>query len=419
MTKMLAILIVMLFSTAALAQQRVPVKNVAVIETQIDERSGAESEINRAEVGLITNEIRREAVDNLPRGRFNVMTSETVQSMGAAVLEECAEENCVIALGSKIGADYIVRGIISKFRDNFAITIEMYETEYGMLVATAAPVRTTNLEELLEKTPAVCVAMYKGFLDALDGPAAQQATPEPVPVLAPDTVVAAPEPVPQPVQPPPQAVSAEAEAKSAKTASKNRMSAGAGISYASNFGGGLTWANSPVEQISMPYNTFGAYLFFDVIYAEILVGYNAGSGKWNSPNASDVRTLPVLDRSILNVSVLVKYPMESGTITKYPLLGIDYEHPLSGNLKFAGGLAGETVSKVEDLAALWIKFGGGVDMGLGSNVYVRAALLYGVRTTSALEDKYVKAVKNNLGHHDVEANIGHGMTARLGIGYKF
>ena len=100
------LIFIMLLSAAAFAQ-RVPVRNVAVVETQIDERSGAASEINKAEVGVITNEIRREAVKNLPRARFNVMTSETVQAMGAAVLEECAEENCVIALGSKIGADYI------------------------------------------------------------------------------------------------------------------------------------------------------------------------------------------------------------------------------------------------------------------------------------------------------------------------
>jgi len=32
------------------------------------------------------------------------MTAETVQSLGGVVLEECSGENCVIILGSKIGA---------------------------------------------------------------------------------------------------------------------------------------------------------------------------------------------------------------------------------------------------------------------------------------------------------------------------
>jgi hypothetical protein len=198
-----------------------------------------------------------------------------------------------------------------------------------------------------------------------------------------------------------------------------RLSAGAGLAFSANFGGGLTWANPPVEQIAMPYNATGVHLFFDVMYAEILVGYSAGSGRWKSPNASDVRTLPVLERSVLNLGVFAKYPIEAGTITMFPLLGFDYNHPLSGNLKFAGGLAGETASRVDDLAELWIRGGGGVDMGLGGGAYVRASLLYGVRASSALEDNYVTAVKNNLGRHDVETNTGHGFTARVGVGYRF
>jgi len=191
--KKTALILALLFCTvtAAFAQnQRIPVKNVAVIETQIDERSGAAKDINKAEVGVITNAIRRQAVNNLPRGRFNVMTAETVQSMGAAVLEDCAEENCVIALGSKIGADYIVRGIISKFARNLTVSVEMYETEYGMLVATADEVRTASLDELLEKTTVACAAMYKKFLETSSAPAAPAvATPAPqiasTPVTAP------------------------------------------------------------------------------------------------------------------------------------------------------------------------------------------------------------------------------------------
>jgi len=173
--KRLTLFLIMLLTSAAIAQgPKTPIKNVAVVETQIDERSGVANEINRAEVGVITDEIRREAVNNLPRARYSVMTSETVQSMGSAVLAECAEENCVIALGSKIGADYIVRGIISKFRDNFTLTVEMYETEYGMLVATASPLRMANLDELLEKSGPACVAMYKKFLEASSPAGAQQ-----------------------------------------------------------------------------------------------------------------------------------------------------------------------------------------------------------------------------------------------------
>jgi hypothetical protein len=89
------------------------VKYVAVVETDVDASSGASADLNPAEVREITAELRRQAAKNLPSGRYSVMTSETVQSMGGAVLEECADENCVITLGSKIGAGVfnIVRSI--------------------------------------------------------------------------------------------------------------------------------------------------------------------------------------------------------------------------------------------------------------------------------------------------------------------
>jgi hypothetical protein len=181
----------------AAGQQRVPVKNVAVVETELDAQSGAAGEISKAEVREITATLRREAVNYLPRGRYNVMTSETVQSMGGAVLEECAEENCIITLGSKIGADYIVRGIISKFQTRFSLTVELYETEYGNLVAVADAVRSGNLDELLEKSAAASADMYRKFVAA-----GTETTPELAP--APQTESAsAPEPRPEFVKPKP------------------------------------------------------------------------------------------------------------------------------------------------------------------------------------------------------------------------
>jgi len=141
------------------------VKYVAVVETEVDAQSGASAAMNPAEVRQITAELRRQAAENLPRDKYNVMTSETVQSMGGAVLEECADENCVITLGSKIGADYIVRGTISKFQTRFTLTAELYETENGTLVVASEPVRSENLGELLDKASAACANMYKKFAD--------------------------------------------------------------------------------------------------------------------------------------------------------------------------------------------------------------------------------------------------------------
>jgi len=139
------------------------VKYVAVVETDVDASSGASEELNPAEIRLITAELRRQATENLPSGRYSVMTSETVMSMGGAVLEECAEENCVIALGSKIGADYIVRGTISKFQTIFTLDIELYETDNGTLIASSEAIRSENLGELLNKAAVASANMYRKF----------------------------------------------------------------------------------------------------------------------------------------------------------------------------------------------------------------------------------------------------------------
>jgi TolB-like protein len=164
------------------------VKNVAVVETVVDEQSDAYKELTRAEVRQITAELRRVTVNNLPRDRFNVMTQETVQSQSGAVLERCAGENCVIKLGETIGAEYIVKGTISKFRTRFTLSVEMYETNNGNLVAALSdPVRSENVDELLEKTAAACAKMYKKFIS-------------PEVSSAPATIpTSAPVPIPEPI----------------------------------------------------------------------------------------------------------------------------------------------------------------------------------------------------------------------------
>ena len=154
--------IAVMTASAALAQM----KYVAVIETEVDAASGVSADLSAAEVRQITAELRREAVKNLPNGKYNIMTTETVYAQGSAVLEECAEENCVIALGSRIGADYIVRGIIRKFKTLLTLSVEIYETEDGNLVASSDPVRSENAAELLMKAGAACADMYKVFVNS-------------------------------------------------------------------------------------------------------------------------------------------------------------------------------------------------------------------------------------------------------------
>jgi len=137
------------------------VKYVAVVEGDIDEASGAAEKVSRSDIRLVTAEVRREAVKNLPSKNYVVMTSETIMAQGGAVLEACAGENCAVALGSKIGADYIVRATVSKLESKFTLQVEMYETNAGVLETSCDPVRSESIAELVAKAAEVCANMFK------------------------------------------------------------------------------------------------------------------------------------------------------------------------------------------------------------------------------------------------------------------
>ncbi|GBU22690.1 hypothetical protein R80B4_02602 [Fibrobacteres bacterium R8-0-B4] len=140
------------------------------------------------------------------------------------------------------------------------------------------------------------------------------------------------------------------------------------MSAAGGFGGGITWAENPVGQLTMPYYGISGYLFFDAIYAEAFVGYFSGSGKWASPNASKSGDLPELRRSAVNLGLFAKYPFEAGDFTAFPIIGIDYDLPLSADLDFADDKIDDPKVNADDLAALWVRFGAGFDFGFGGDV---------------------------------------------------
>jgi uncharacterized repeat protein (TIGR02543 family) len=428
-------------------------KYIAVVETDVDEHSGAAAELSRADVRLVTAELRREAVKNLPRGRFNVMTTETVYAQGTATLIECHEENCVIALGSKIGADFIVRGTISKMETRYTLSVEIYETEDGNLVASSDPVRSETIGGLVENAAAVCGEMYRTFAKAqtpvsysvtvnvnpIDGGAVYRnpnkelyesgesiaisvtpsagyvfagwsgaaegtANPLTLTVGGPITLMANFHRESVPAPPPPKP--------------KRRVSIGAGVLFASDFGGGVTLNSG---DIGMPSYVGGVELFFDVAYAAISIAYHQGGGRWTSSNNISLRELPYMDRKAVTVGVSAKYPnlIKTGlsiagmerSISLYPTLELCYELPLSGKLEYVsqpeylfdghGGYAEDA------LRSVWVKVGGGLDFDLSRSVYLRAEAQYGARTPNYFETD-----------NSEKPRLGHGLTVRGGVGFR-
>jgi hypothetical protein len=358
------------------------VKNVAVVETEIDAQSGASGELTSADARLVTAELRREAVKNLPRGRYNVMTSETVYAQGSAVLEECADENCVIVLGSAIGADFIVRGIISKVQTLFTLSVEIYETDNGNLVASSDPIRSESLGDLLEKARVTCGEMYKTFVESYIPP------PEPA-----------------------------AQEPSQQRKSGIDISVGAGGVMSLGFGGGVTWPDG--GRIKMPYSGGGAYLYLDASYTEMFFGYTSGNGRWESPNSADPENLPYMPRACINAGLFAKFPFTLyGGVKLFPLFGLDYEASISGKIKNPDGSeyifdGADDRPDANALSSLWFKAGAGIDFGMGKTMYLRSEFIYGVRAANTFESLCADRIQ------EVWAEFGQGFAVRIGIGAKF
>jgi len=354
------------------------IKYVAVVESDIDESSGASEKISRADVRLVTAELRREAVKNLPPKKYVIMTAETIIAQGGAVLEECADENCVITLGSKIGADYIVRGTVSKLESKFTLQVEMYETENGNLVASCDPIRSESIGELVDKAAAACANMFKTWLAAQSAP--------------------------------------DDAGGGAKRVSN--VSVGGGAFFVSGFGGGIKWAGG--EAVAMPYAVgVGGYLFLDAVYAEAFAGYSAGGGDWISAAAPSGDYLPYMSRTYINIGVLGKYPLGAGRWRYFPLLGIEYEAAIAGKLEYGdgGGYEFDGADGRYDAGSLsnfWVKLGGGGDFKISENLYVRGELLYGVRLANSFESDGA-AFENR----DGSPMTGSGVGVRVGAGVHF
>jgi hypothetical protein len=193
---------------------------------------------------------------------------------------------------------------------------------------------------------------------------------------------------------------------------KSGTGIGAGGFFSSDFGGGISWSNGGA--VTMPYMGGGVYLFFDAAYAMVIAGYSAGGGKWKGTN-----TPPEMRRTSVNIGAYAKYPnFGIGSLRAFPLLGAEYEISLSGKIINVDGY--ETVfdgrnnrPKSGGLSALWIRLGGGADISLNENMFIRAEFLYGARMANAFEN----AEKQRFGAQNTK--LGHGVTVRVGAGIEF
>jgi len=204
------------------------------------------------------------------------------------------------------------------------------------------------------------------------------------------------------------------------------MSAGGGLYFASDFGGGYRWTRTfttlPDDNYDwkMPYVAFGLFGFFEPIqYVEINAGVFLGFSTWDVTyddgtfNSLDSHSTTDLAYSGLDLGVLGKFPIKLGDkLVVYPALGVNFSL-----FYYAMATGSSTVYDADTLSALWFKLGGGLDAPLSEKVFLRANILYGIRLSNKFEDDYVSA-NNTYSNRKAEPLLGHGLTIRVGVGFK-
>ena len=100
------------------------------------------------EVQVLSNNVRKAAKAGLDPARFTVMMRETMQVLEPPSETVCLSGRCMVEVGKKLQAKYVVGGSLSDVGDAIAITLEAYESKTGMLTATENATATSAAEAI-------------------------------------------------------------------------------------------------------------------------------------------------------------------------------------------------------------------------------------------------------------------------------
>lgn len=143
--------------------------------------------------------------------------------------------------------------------------------------------------------------------------------------------------------------------------------------------------------------TFSAY--FDATYAVVSFGFQVNGSPHEKITTWDGSTKGTTEGSVderagfLSFSLLGRYPFTLGSISIFPLLGIEYDINLY--LKAADGTdlkASLTDQERSDLNQFWFKTGVGADFFIYQGLYIRPELLMGFKLLTTTEREYLQNV---------------------------
>jgi hypothetical protein len=195
------------------------------------------------------------------------------------------------------------------------------------------------------------------------------------------------------------------------------MSVGGGVF------GGMSWSNTSsdfpdgIDRVGTTIIGGGVFAFFDATFAEIDVGLRFGSGtdRWREDGKRETDDKSTFTTS-LSFAVLGKFPIDLGGFAVFPLLGVDFSFPLSSSYD---GNSTEYPVKIGDdeygrfsFGQFGIRVGGGADINLSRELYIRPSLLYGIWLNN-------KFTRDGLKDDKDTSIFNHGIDLRVAVGYRF
>ncbi len=159
--------------------------------------------------------------------------------------------------------------------------------------------------------------------------------------------------------------------------------------------------------------------FADLTYAQFQIGYSSivsGEVEIEYPGVGTATGDFEGTLTYLTFGAFGKYPYKLGSLTVFPLLGLEYKLNLAAEDADGNDLKKDATSKEKsDLNELWIKAGAGADFKISEKVYVRPSLVLGYRFLSELEQDII-ADWDDMG---VDASVtALGADFNLAVGFK-
>jgi len=163
---------------------------------------------------------------------------------------------------------------------------------------------------------------------------------------------------------------------------------------------------------------FGGHLFFDATYAELSFGFLGGPmpSKWTMDKESETYKA---SNMAMDISLLGKYPIDLGSMSLFPMLGVGYSVVLSAKDEDGKDLyPSESEYKAGDLSNFRILLGVGGDFNITDNLFFRSSLLGSLRLPSKYFNDQTKD-EDGKKVDGISTTLGFGAALKLAIGYRF